>query len=67
MSPKRPIYFEQMGDLLYSARNTLDRIAIAYTGRRAGSVPRAVASVTHPEARSLPLAVLIRTRNCKPL
>ena len=25
-----------------------------------GSVPRAVASVTHPEARSLPLAVLIR-------
>src|SRR5262245_57924106 len=40
----------------------LERFAIAYMGRLAGSVPRAVASVTQREARSLPLAVLIRTR-----
>src|SRR5262245_9825461 len=43
----------------------IDRVAIGCTGRRAGSVPRAVASVVQREARSLPLAVLTRTRNCK--
>src|SRR5262245_22071723 len=36
----------------------LERFAIAYAGRLAGSVPRAVASVTQREARPLPLAVL---------
>jgi len=34
----------------------------AGAGDFAGSVPRAVASVAYREARSLPLAVLIRTR-----
>ena len=43
----------------------LERIAVACTGactgRLAGSVPRAVASVLQVKLRSLPLAVLIRT------
>src|SRR5262249_61147384 len=38
----------------------LDQFAITYTGSRAGSVLRAVASVLQVGPRSLPLAVLIR-------
>jgi hypothetical protein len=40
----------------------LERFAIACTGMLSRSVPRAVASVLRVESRSLPLAVLIRTR-----
>jgi len=48
----------------YSQKAQTDGIAIAYTERRAGSVPHAVASATQIESRSLPRAVSIHTRSC---
>jgi len=48
--------------LMIQKPSTLDHFAIVCMGRFAGSVPRAAASVLHGKPRSLPLAVLIRTR-----
>jgi hypothetical protein len=48
----------------YSQKAQIDRIAIAYTERRAGSAPRAVASATQIESRTLLHAALIHTRSC---
>src|SRR5262249_62379762 len=47
----------------YWPKAQLERISIACTGRLPGSVPRAAASALDVESRSLPLAVLTRTRN----
>jgi hypothetical protein len=44
----------------FGVKADLDQFAIAYAGRLAGSVPRAVVSALHFESRSLSLAVLIR-------